>query len=52
MTYQFAREAFSSVKKLRHEGLKIGLFRPITLFPFPEKELFALSGNGRRFITI
>ncbi|MEW6066965.1 MAG: 3-methyl-2-oxobutanoate dehydrogenase subunit VorB, partial [Nitrospirota bacterium] len=47
-----ARVALSSVKKLRHEGLKIGLFRPITLFPFPEKELFTLSGNGRRFITI
>jgi pyruvate/2-oxoacid:ferredoxin oxidoreductase alpha subunit len=35
-----ARIALSSVRKLRHEGLKIGLFRPITLFPFPEKELF------------
>jgi len=38
--------------KLRREGFKIGLFRPVTLFPFPEKELSLLSGKNRRFITI
>lgn len=47
-----ARIALSSVRKLRHEGLKIGLFRPITLFPFPEKELSILAGEDRRFLTI
>ena len=47
-----ARIALSSVRKLRREGFKVGLFRPITLFPFPEKELFMLSGENRRFITI
>lgn len=47
-----ARIALSSVKRLRREGFKVGLFRPITLFPFPEKELFMLSGENRRFITI
>ena len=47
-----ARIALSAVKKLRHEGLKVGLFRPISLFPFPEKELSALAGNGREFLTI
>jgi 2-oxoglutarate ferredoxin oxidoreductase subunit alpha len=47
-----ARIALSSVRKLRREGFKIGLFRPITLFPFPEKELFMLSRESRRFITI
>ncbi len=47
-----ARIALSSVRRLRQEGLKIGLFRPITLFPFPEKELSILSGVKRRFITI
>lgn len=47
-----ARIALSSVRRLRREGLKVGLFRPITLFPFPEKELFMLSGENRRFITI
>jgi 2-oxoglutarate ferredoxin oxidoreductase subunit alpha len=47
-----ARIALASVKKLRREGFKIGLFRPITLFPFPEKELFLLAAGNKRFITI
>lgn len=47
-----ARIALSSVKRLRNEGYKVGLFRPVTLFPFPEKGLFSLSGSGRRFLTV
>jgi 2-oxoglutarate ferredoxin oxidoreductase subunit alpha len=47
-----ARIALSAVKRLRREGFKIGFFRPITLFPFPEKELAALANADRRFITI
>jgi 2-oxoglutarate ferredoxin oxidoreductase subunit alpha len=47
-----ARIALASVKKLRREGLKIGLFRPITLFPFPEKELSFLAAGNKRFIAI
>ena len=47
-----ARVALSSVKELRREGFKVGLFRPVTLFPFPEKELFAFSGKNRQFLTI
>jgi 2-oxoglutarate ferredoxin oxidoreductase subunit alpha len=47
-----ARISFSAVRKLRHEGLKVGLFRPITLFPFPERQLDSLAGNGRKFLTV
>ena len=47
-----ARIAFSAVKKLRSEGSRLGFFRPISLFPFPEKELAALANPKRRFITI
>ncbi|MFZ6016190.1 MAG: 3-methyl-2-oxobutanoate dehydrogenase subunit VorB [Nitrospirota bacterium] len=47
-----ARIALSSVRRLRREGLKVGLFRPITLFPFPEKKLSVLAEESRRFITI
>jgi 2-oxoglutarate ferredoxin oxidoreductase subunit alpha len=47
-----ARIALSAVKRLRRDGFKIGFFRPITLFPFPEKELEALSNPRSRFITI
>lgn len=47
-----SRIALSAVKELRREGKKIGLFRPVTLFPFPEKQLAALSGKGKRFIVV
>lgn len=47
-----ARIALSSVVRLRREGYRVGLFRPITLFPFPEKELFMLAEENKRFITI
>jgi len=47
-----ARIALSAVKELRREGKKIGLFRPVSLYPFPEKQLAALSGKGRRFIVV
>jgi 2-oxoglutarate ferredoxin oxidoreductase subunit alpha len=47
-----ARIALSAVKELRREGKKIGLFRPITLFPFPEKQIAALTGKGRRLMVV
>lgn len=47
-----ARIALSSVLKLRREGFKVGLFRPVSLFPFPEKELFLLAGESRRFVVM
>ncbi|ARE42017.1 2-oxoglutarate oxidoreductase, alpha subunit [Rhodovulum sp. P5] len=34
-----ARAARQAVKDLRAEGLKVGLFRPVTLWPFPEDAL-------------
>ncbi|MBI5847890.1 MAG: 3-methyl-2-oxobutanoate dehydrogenase subunit VorB [Nitrospirae bacterium] len=47
-----ARIALSAVKELRREGKKIGLFRPVTLFPFPEKQLASLSGKAKRFMVV
>ncbi|MHC1711928.1 MAG: 3-methyl-2-oxobutanoate dehydrogenase subunit VorB [Solidesulfovibrio sp.] len=46
------RIAKSAVRALRATGLNVGLFRPITLFPFPEAALRALAGEGKRFLTI
>lgn len=46
------RIAKSAVRALRAEGLRVGLFRPITLYPFPEVALRALAGQGKRFLTI
>lgn len=42
----------STVRHLRGKGHKVGLFRPITLFPFPTKQIDALAAQGKRFLTI
>jgi len=47
-----ARVAFSTVRNLRREGYKVGLFRPISLFPFPQKEISMLADAHRLFITV
>jgi 2-oxoglutarate ferredoxin oxidoreductase subunit alpha len=39
-----ARICIDTVNQLRGEGIKAGMFRPITLFPFPEKQIAALRG--------
>ena len=36
-----ARAAMSAVLAARAEGKKVGMFRPITVWPFPEKQLLA-----------
>jgi len=46
-----ARIALSAVQNLRAEGVKIGLFRPVTLFPFPEEELALLAGRVKKFLA-
>ncbi len=40
-----ARIAKGAIKRLRDNGMKVGLFRPITLWPFPELKLRALIGK-------
>lgn len=47
-----ARIAISTVGRLRQEGRKVGLLRPVTLFPFPEKPINEIAGAGKRFITV
>lgn len=42
----------SAVDQARKEGIKAGLFRPKTLFPFPEKELKALASRVDTFISV
>ena len=46
-----ARIACSAVDTLRAKGRKVGLFRPVTLFPFPEQELLELSGKVKKFLV-
>jgi 2-oxoglutarate ferredoxin oxidoreductase subunit alpha len=47
-----ARVAKSAIAKARAQGKKVGLFRPITLWPFPSKPLSELAKNGKRFLTV
>ena len=35
----------------RAAGKKVGIFRPITLWPFPERELLELSKHARRILV-
>jgi len=46
------RIAKNAVRALRKKGKKVGLFRPKTLYPFPEKALAKLAKQGKRFLTI
>lgn len=47
-----ARICKSVVKKARKQGLKLGLFKPISLWPFPENELKELSKNTKNFLVV
>jgi 2-oxoglutarate ferredoxin oxidoreductase subunit alpha len=47
-----ARILKSSVQICRDRGMKVGLFRPITLFPFPTGALSELSLRIKHFVTL
>lgn len=42
----------TAVKQARREGMKIGLFRPVSLWPFPEKRLSALADQVDAFLVV
>lgn len=42
----------SAVDNLRAAGLKIGLLRPITLFPFPSEHIKELADKVEKFIVV
>jgi 2-oxoisovalerate ferredoxin oxidoreductase alpha subunit len=46
-----ARIARSAVDVLREKGIKAGLFRPITLSPFPTKELNSCA-TGKKIVVV
>jgi pyruvate/2-oxoacid:ferredoxin oxidoreductase alpha subunit/ferredoxin len=47
-----ARMAKGAVKELRDKGIKAGLFRPITVWPFPIQLLEPLLPNLRRIVVV
>lgn len=46
------RVASSAIRTAREEGIKVGLLRPITLAPFPEKRLDEISKQVRRILVV
>ena len=46
-----SRSARYAVNQLRKEGIKAGLFRPITLWPFPEKRVAQLADQAKAIIV-
>jgi 2-oxoglutarate ferredoxin oxidoreductase subunit alpha len=46
-----ARIAKGAIKRLRDEGLKVGMIRPITLWPFPGKVLRDLAKSVNNFFV-
>jgi len=47
-----SRIAYSAMEMARAEGLKVGLFRPITLWPFPEKALASSVTTASAVLTL
>lgn len=47
-----ARVCHGAVQMARAQGLKVGLFRPITLWPFPYDRLHQLAEQGKRFLSV
>lgn len=47
-----ARIAKTAIMMAREAGLKVGLLRPITLFPFPEKALLAQTEKCKKVLVM
>jgi len=47
-----ARISQKAVDLLRAEGIKVGLLRPITLFPFPKKIINQLADRVKGFLSV
>ena len=46
-----ARAALSAMEEARSRGVRCGLFRPVTIWPFPERELSELAGRAKRLVV-
>ena len=47
-----ARVAEKAVELAREEGIRVGLFRPITLWPFPERQLANLAQGKKGLLVV
>ena len=47
-----ARLAKAAMEKARAKGLRVGLIRPITLWPFPDAAIQAAAAKAKRFLVV
>ncbi|MDR0411903.1 MAG: 3-methyl-2-oxobutanoate dehydrogenase subunit VorB [Treponema sp.] len=47
-----ARVALGAKKLAEKKGVKLGLFRPITLWPFPYKQIAKIAESGKPFLVV
>lgn len=47
-----ARISQKAMEMAREQGMKVGLFRPITLWPFPEKQIAELSKKVKGLLVV
>jgi 2-oxoglutarate ferredoxin oxidoreductase subunit alpha len=46
-----ARSALRAVKYARLRGIKVGHFKPVTLWPFPDREIYQIAKKARTIIV-
>ncbi len=47
-----ARAALNAVREAREEGIKVGLFQPLTIWPFPKKALQERFKKIKKILTV
>lgn len=47
-----ARSVMGAIDKARSMGMKVGMFRPITVWPFPEKQVRALAKKVKHILVV
>ncbi len=47
-----ARLTRTAIQNLRKEGLKVGMFRPITIYPFPKKQIGEFAARGIKQVLV
>ncbi|MBP2637295.1 MAG: korA 3 [Firmicutes bacterium] len=46
-----ARTAYAAIDEARSKGIKVGLFRPITMWPFPAKQIKEVAGKVKHIVV-
>lgn len=47
-----ARSVMGAIDKAREEGMKVGMFRAVTIWPFPEKQIEELSKKVKHILVV